>query len=138
MAAIYQWFVDNDVIVTTTLYPAETQDGVTFSISLASGALQPIDSGAYDISNTFKAVNRYVILITGEPDPEQLDISHELVNVTLYQILIAGEPDPENMGISQSFLDINRYDILITAYHPENGINFTTTLDSTACYLNPI
>lgn len=42
MAAIYMWPTDNQIILTTTLYPVDVQDGLTFSARVSGGAMAEI------------------------------------------------------------------------------------------------
>lgn len=42
MAAIYMWPVEDQIILTTTLYPVEVVEGLQFGISLDSGRMEPI------------------------------------------------------------------------------------------------
>jgi hypothetical protein len=53
MAAIYMWPIDNQVILTTTLYPVEVVDSLQLSASISTGwmALIPIDYLEHTIGN---------------------------------------------------------------------------------------
>ena len=42
MAAIYSWFPEAQQLLTTTLYPIDTTETMSISISLTSGTMEPI------------------------------------------------------------------------------------------------
>ena len=138
MAAIYQWFVDTDVIVTTTLYPVEAQDALVFDIDLSGSSMTEMNRDKLDIGQTFLTITRTDVLITGTADPDSLDMGQTFLTITRTDVLIDATADPDSLDIGQTFLDISRSDILIRAQHPENGVYMTIGLDEAGTSLDPV
>lgn len=51
MAAIYMWPVDNQILLTTTLYPVDVTDAIAMSITFTDGTMLPIPSA--EITGSF-------------------------------------------------------------------------------------
>jgi hypothetical protein len=61
MAAIYMWPLDESVVVTTTLYPIEANDGLSMNVAIWGGAMDPIPN-SYGTQVTDILVASYIQL----------------------------------------------------------------------------
>jgi hypothetical protein len=109
MAAIYQWFVGDIEVLTTTLYPIEVQEGLNFTIDLDYGNMRNVDNDDYIFAGGgFEDAYSTPILLTG-PEPN------------------------DDYIMSYGFDDAYPEDKLVIAYTPDQGLIFTVDLDSANC-----
>ena len=130
MAAIYMWIEDQEVIVTTTLYPIEVIDGVDFAISLVSGLTQEVIEDAYDFSVTVLDVGLIEVLISEGPFDDAYDFSVTVLDVGLEQVLISEGPFDDAYDFTVTVLDVGLELKLVTGLMPDEGIDFAISLVS--------
>jgi len=139
MAAIYMWYVEDGVFYTTTPFPVDIQDGVTFNMSLGGAAMRPIPLGAVDLSFELVQAPIVQILITAGPYDDAVDLSWRLQQAPLVQILLTTGPYDEAVDITWELLQAPLISKLVTAYTPEDeGLEFSIQLKTSDCVMTPI
>jgi hypothetical protein len=136
MAAIYMWYVLDDVIVTTTLYPVESSDGVEFSVSLALGILRQIHNTNMSVQVLPLDGTLTTILLDTEANPTEFAVSTLPLDSLLTTILNERDADPTDFGVSTLPLDGVLTTQLVTIQAPPRGAEFSITLGS--CNLTPV
>lgn len=132
MAAIYQWYEDLGVILTTTLYPIEVVDAVQFDgASLTSGYLWNMPTDAIDHGTPqLVAAQLDHIRIEFTADPEAIDRSWSLVGAQLDHIRIEFSTDPESIDIGWALVNAGLDSKKVVAYHPDEAVDFDAVLIS--------
>lgn len=136
MAAIYQWIVDDGVVVTTTLYPVESSDGVEFSVDLGLSILREIHNS--DMSVTVNAIGGTLdtVLLSVNVGPTDMSITTVPLDGELTTILNSRDAGPTEMSVSTMPLDGILDTQLVTIQAPPRGAEFSITLGT--CTLDPV
>lgn len=92
MAAIYQWYEDLGVIFTTTIYPIESQDAITFSVSFQGGYLNVPEEDFWQWSQSMVTGDLLQVYL---PIPEQSDEWKWVESITTADLIQAYLPLPE-------------------------------------------
>ena len=133
MAAIYMWIEDQEVIVTTTLYPIEVIDGVDFGISMVSGSMAPVPNESLDVTApSVLSVYMEVVLNELPIADEALDVSAvDIVDVYMEMVLFALPVQDEALDVTAvAVLDVTMESLLVTGLMPDEGIDFAISLVS--------
>jgi hypothetical protein len=133
MAAIYQWFIGEVQVWTTTLYPVEAVEGIKFSIDVKDGLMWTPPEESWEFSYGFEDAFHTPILLTGETPEEDWEFSYGFDGVSFQAILLVGETPEEDWEFSYGFEDAEIINKLITTYMPDQGIIFSIDVDSTNC-----
>jgi hypothetical protein len=128
MAAIYMWFEDEEVIVTTTPYPIEIIEGMHMGAELLSIRMDPIPEDAYAITMLALSGDVKDILITApiEDDAYQIDVTALTGDVK--DILIIAPPEDDAYETDMLALTGEVRDAIVAAWMPDEGLHFGCTL----------
>ena len=132
MAAIYQWYEDLGIILTTTLYPIEVVDAVQFNgANVTSGYLWNMPTAAIDhpLAQLIDAQLDH-IRIEFTADPESIDLSWALTAAQLDHIRIEFTTDPESIDLGWALVDAALDSKKVLAYHPDEAVDFDAILIS--------
>lgn len=131
MAAIYMW-IDQEVIVTTTLYPIEVIDGIDLSISMVSGNMAPVPNESLDVgAPALVSVYMEVVLNELPIEDEALDITVAVPVVYMEMVLYALPVEDEALDVLvPAVIDVTLESLLVTGLMPDEGIDFAISLVS--------
>lgn len=123
MAAIYQWFEDVEVILTTTLYPIETQENldISFDMDWAIEWEVPVDQG--EAGAFFVGGSRQDELIELPLETDQGEVGAFFTGGIREDILIELPPETDAGEVGAFFTGGDRFDILIEIYTPTQNLN---------------
>jgi hypothetical protein len=133
MAAIYQWFVADVQVWTTTLYPVEAVEGLKFSIDVKGGLMWTPPEEDYAFSYGFDGAAHQQILLTGPIEEDDYGFACGFVSAGHTAILLVGPTEEDDYAFSYGFSDAEIINKLITTYMPEQGLIFTIDVDSANC-----
>jgi hypothetical protein len=130
MAAIYQWFIEGEVLLTTTLYPYEDEIEVFPELEVESVLLYewPKDTLTFSGAQLVSAEIVPTLIETTGQDAVELN-SYDLVNGEVLDILQDLDPGQDTLTVSAGFVDAELIDILIRAKSPEETINTTIAVE---------
>jgi hypothetical protein len=124
---------------TTTLYPAEATDAISFSADLGSANLRNIPSDeAATTDFSIVSVFRNTILLSTNEGPDEAEHSFDLVSVDRQTILLSTNEGPDEAEHSWSLISVVREDLLVTAYSPDHGLIMSVDLDAANCSLDSV
>ena len=127
MAAIYQWLEDGVVytVLTTTLYPVEASDGVSFGVTLGAGILRQIPYTTYSITTTPLDSEMTTILVDLTVPDTEYSITTTPLNSEMITILNDRTPNPTEYSITTTPLDGVMDTQLVTVQAPPRGAEFS-------------
>lgn len=140
MAAIYQWFegVIAYQTLTTTLYPIEASEGITFDVDVNTASMQTINFDEVEHSFDLVSVDRQTILLSTSEGPDEVEHSFDVFSVVRQTILINTTEGPDEVEHSFDLVSVTRQDLLVTCYSPDHGLLMDIDLDSANCSLDPV
>jgi len=138
MAAIYMWFENEEMILTTTLYPVELIDSLSLSCRLTYGELKPIPVETYEMSGTLLSITLPQILFSYGPDDEQYQMSGTLLGITLPVILIIHPEDEEEYTMSGTLMSITLPLKLVTVYAPVEKLQLNCDINPAYCSMTGV
>jgi hypothetical protein len=132
MTAIYQWFVEEDIttVVTTTLYPAQTEDAVELGISLVYGYMMLIPDEQHNIAVESTSGSITTVLLTTDIEDEEHNIGVESTFGSITEVLITIGPEEEqhNVAVESTFGSITSK--LVYAELPDEAMDIGISLIS--------
>lgn len=139
MAAIYQWFYNEGVLVlTTTLYPIEYKDELQISCDIVTGEMQEIQSDAHTQSGDLLSIELYPILINYGPDNEDHKQSGDLTSIAVNQILLIYDPDNEDHRQSGDLTSITLNLKVVTIDTPDEKLQLDCDITPSDCSMSNI
>lgn len=138
MAAIYMWFDDEQMVLTTTLYPIEAVDAQTMSADVSLGLLYNIDEDDIKNSGEFLGGLMPVILITYGPDEEDIKNAGDLTSITMPVILISYGPDEEDIKNAGDLMGISMPLKLVDVFAPDQMMRNVCDVNPSACSMTTI
>jgi hypothetical protein len=138
MAAIYQWFPGQAVLLTTTLYPVEVIDELRLGISVAGGSLSlvPIDDLQY--GQTLTSVDLNQILLDYGPDEDDLQYGQTLTSVDLLEILLDYGPDTDDLQYGQTLVSVELANKLVIGDTPDEKLQLSCGVYPSGCSMTPV
>jgi hypothetical protein len=132
MTAIYQWFVEEDIttVVTTTLYPAESEDAVELGISLVYGYMVLIPVEDYEFTIETLDGNITPILLTVPTEEEEYEFTLETLNGSITAILLTIPTPEEEYEFTIETLDGSITSKLVSAVMSDQAMNIGVSLVS--------
>jgi hypothetical protein len=130
MAAIYQWFVEDLQILTTTLYPIEVFEKLQFGISLVSGNMTavPLEDFIFDILPL--GGNIESVLYTTPLHDEAFEFDILPISGTIQKILYQTPMHDEAFEFDILAVQGNIREALVPALMPDEGMRFGCSLIS--------
>ena len=128
MAAIYMWFEDEEVIVTTTPYPIEIVEGMHLGYSLLDIRMDPVPEDAYimDVTARDGSVVDILLIAPVEDDAYIMDVT--ALDGTVADILIIAPVEDDAYIMDVTALDGTIRDAIVDSWMPDEGIHFGCTL----------
>jgi len=139
MAAIYQWFPPEGlVIATSTLYPVEVDDAVTFSCNITYGEMRIIPEVEYDQSGDLLGIDVTQLLYSWGPDDLEYDQAGDLIGITVTQILYTWGPDDLEYDQAGDLLGITVTSKLVTIDTPDEKLQLSCDINPSKCSMTPV
>ena len=138
MAAIYQWFVGDVQILTTTIYPIEAEESLQTSVSFDAGYAGPIQFEKMDYGMTLLSMDVFPILIELPEEEDKMDYGMTLLSMDVFEVLINIPAQEDKMDYGMTLLDMDVIPRLITIYSPDEELKSTIYLDSANCSMTPV
>jgi hypothetical protein len=110
MAAIYMWPLDNQIVLTTTLYPVDVTDSLKFSASFSSGRMLPIPvdhiNVAHDVIEATYEQKRW--WWEDGPYLDDFNVAHDVIEATFIQKRWWWEDGPylDQLNVSHDVIEI--------------------------------
>lgn len=103
MAAIYQWFVNKAVVVTTTPYPIEVIESVEFDADVGAFNMRDIYGDDLESGWSFTTGELRVLLKSYGPDSDDVDSSWSFTTGEMRVLLREYGPDSDDVDVAWSF-----------------------------------
>jgi len=129
MAAIYMWFEDEEVIVTTPPYPIEIVEGLHFSgAELRNIRMDPVPEDAYQ--TTMLALSGEVkdILLVAPVEDDAYQTTFTALSGEVKDILIIAPAEDDAYQTTFTALTGEVRDAIVEAWMPDEGLHFGCTL----------
>lgn len=128
MAAIYMWFEDEEVIVTTTPYPIEIVEGINIGATMLSIRMDPIPVDAYQ--TTFLALSGEVkdVLLTAPIEDDAYLTTFTALSGDVKDILIIAPTEDDAYSTTFTALTGTVRDAIVETWMPDEGLHFGCTL----------
>ena len=136
MAAIYQWFEENQTLLTTTLYPVETVEALQISGEVSGGALIAIPvediEGSADIVNMTYIQQRW--FYEDGPYDDGIQGDADIVNMTYVQQrwFITDGPYDESIEGSADVVNITNVNKRVEADTPDESLQIGFEIANTS------
>lgn len=138
MAAIYQWFNSAEITFTTTLYPIEAQDGLSFDFDVDLASFSDTVGDEINYGMAFIDATMEQVLLTTGPHDDEINYGFALVDVTMEQLLIETGPHDDQINYGMAFVTAQMEAVLIRGWMPTEGLNFAFDLDTANCSLTSV
>lgn len=140
MAAIYQWFIGDITyeLYTTTLYPLEATEGLTFTIDIDLGEMHEISSDSMDQTMSLVSMVKVDGLLLAPEQDDELDQVMTVVSIDKYIGLLLAPEQNDQLDQVMTLLSMTLDQKLITAYSPDEGIELDIDLDSSNCSMDAV
>lgn len=130
MAAIYQWFIGKEVVLTTTLYPLEAGDAIDLTITLDGVYMSDVPDDYGALSFDFDGGFLEAVLFDWGPVDDYCALSFEFDGGLLEQILTDWGPPDDYGEFSVDFDGGLLEKLLVEIYAPDEGLDFSMDLFS--------
>lgn len=139
MAAIYQWFVQNVQVLTTTLYPIEVLDAIQMSCQLGPGpALRSVPTDDFDTSTSFISMGIKQLLKTTGPYDNEYDSTTSFVSMEIRQLLKITGPYDDIYDSITTMVSVSLSEVLVTIDTPDEALEFAFELETINCSMTPV
>lgn len=138
MAAIYMWFDNEEMVLTTTLYPVEVEDNLQLNVSLSSGSLEPIPLDEVDVSYSIGSISVDEILLTAPPVDDDADVSYALSGIEVKTVLLSASPVDDDADASYNIVNVEVLSKLVIADTPDEELQLACSIDPTGCSMTPV
>lgn len=138
MAAIYQWFIADAQVFTTTLYPIEATEAMELSIDFDVAYLEEVPADQLTHGVTMLEVTIREALLYA---PEQIDeITHgvTLLEVSIRPGLLEAPEQVDYLTHGVTMLEVTIEMVLITVYTPDEAMDIAIALDTGSCSLTAV
>jgi hypothetical protein len=137
MAAIYMWRVDEQTLLTTTLYPVEALDGVMMSTSFANGSMTtiPFESATIAAGELIGSYTQTRWFYTKDFGLEEATIAAgELIGTyTQTRWFYTHDTGIDETTIAAGNLTGSYSLTRIFADSPDEGLEFSTAIEPSGC-----
>ena len=126
--AYFQWGaapVFNQLLLTSTLYPIEIDDGIAFSGSLLAGNIREIKFDELAASVSFLTASLQEVVIDDGTTEDELAASVSFLTASLVTIVIDDGTTEDELSASVSLLSASLVPVLVTADTQESGLSFS-------------
>jgi len=131
MAAIYQWFLADEVVYTTTLYPIDVTEAL--QLSVATNPYANLSEFPIDYS-TFKqevvGISLDVLLLSADSSVDYTSFSQEIVSIELVSLLLSTESDIDYTFFSQEIVSVELVEMLVTCDTPDESLQLACSTNS--------
>jgi len=141
MAAIYMWPVDDQILLTTTLYPVDAVEKLEISCAPLSGWLAPIPSESLETAHSvidMSYVQARWYLEDG-PYEDELETAHTVLDMTYVQTrwYLEDGPYDDELESAHTVLDMTYVRKKVEADSPDEGLQLAITIETT-CTMDAI
>lgn len=139
MAAIYQWFVGDEVVYTTTLYPIDVTDGLQlYAATNPYGNLSifPVDYTTTDAN--ISDVYLDVVLLSGDTGEDYTTTDSSIPNIYIDLLLQSGDTGEDYSTTDSSMIDIYIDELLVTCDTPDESLQLSCTVNAAGSSLTPV
>lgn len=139
MAAIYQWFVGDEVVYTTTLYPIDVTDGLQlYAATNPYGNLTifPVDNTTTDSSVTDIYIE--VLLLTSNVEDDYTTTDSSVTNIYIDLLLQTGDVGDDSTTTDSSVTQIYIDELLVTCDTPDESLQLSCTVNAAGSSLTPV
>lgn len=130
MAAIYQWFVNKAVTITTTPYPIEIVEGVDLSAQLDQFFARDIQHDRADVNWSFDGGSMRTLLLSYGPDSDDANLNWSFDGGSLRTLLLSYGPDQDDVNTTWSFDGGSMVSKLISTQIYPHGLDMAPQLNS--------
>ena len=138
MAAIYQWFIGQDIVFTTTLYPISATESANITIELEEGYMQPIptDYAEQDYPEVVSG-DMYLLLYDLPEIEDEFEADFpQLIQGHMYSPLSNLETDDEFETDFPALLDGDMIKLLIIVDSPDEKLDLSCAIEpGDGCYM---
>lgn len=138
MAAIYMWFDNEQMVLTTTLYPVEVQDFVRVSADISLGYMTLVPSEYHQHSGDVTGISMPVLLISGTAPDEYHQHSGDVTSIQLPTILISGTAPDEYHQHSGDVTSIELVLKLVIADTPDEEVRVFCDVYPSSCSMTAV
>lgn len=139
MAAIYQWFVGDEVVFTTTLYPIEvTEKLALLAVTNPYGNLSnyPIDYATSTSNMTLIEVVQ--ILLSGDTGEDYATATSNMTLIQIDDLLQTGDTGEDYATSTSNMTLIRIDDLLVTCDTPDESLQLSCTTNAANSHLTPV
>lgn len=131
MAAIYMWPVDEQILLTTTLYPVEAIEGMSLQATPTSSGMYAVlyDKAAATHDTIEGSYTQIRWFYNDGPYLDYLESTHQTIEGTYVQIRWFYEdgPYPDQLSATHETVDATHGLKLVTADSPDEKVQLTCT-----------
>jgi hypothetical protein len=138
MAAIYQWFIQDLEVLTTTLYPVEVIDAVQISADIVTGRMQPILQDSADSTGDFLGANIETLLINFDGGDDAADTTGDFLSANIEVLLINFDGGDDAADTTGDFLSANIASKLVTVDTPDEKLQLDCDVNPSGCSLDSV
>lgn len=135
MAAIYQWFVGHEIVVTTTPYPVDVQEAIVFGVTLSAGnmSLLPREylKANPDVISASHYQNRW--FYEDGPYDDSLQANPDVISANHYQGRWFYEDGPydDSLQANPDVVSAQLLNKLVEADTPDEMLQLNCTISAT-------
>ena len=138
MAAIYQWLGRTYQLLTTTLYPIEAVESLSFDGDITYGSMSPVQSEAYATDGDVISATLIQLLLEYGPDTEEYATDGDVISATLIQLLLEYGPDAEAYRTDGDVISATLELKLVEVDTPDEELQFDGDIKPSGCSMTPI
>ena len=134
MAAIYMWPVDDQILLTTTLYPVEVNDSLEINVTLSGGFLELIPGSSLEstqtiLDGTYTQVRWFY---TDGIYDSDLESTQDMEDGTYVQVrwFYRDGPYDDNLESTQVMLDGTYISKLVAADTPDEKLQLALAINN--------
>lgn len=139
MAAIYQWFVGDEVVYTTTLYPIDVTESLQLSaVANPYGNLSnfPVDYATGDVTLSYIELN--FLLLSGDTGEDYATGDVTLTFIEMVSLLQTGDTGEDYATGDVTLTYIEIVDMLVTCDTPDESLQLTCSTNAANSFLTPV
>lgn len=129
MAAIYQWFQEIEVVLTTPPYPVEVDNSLQLSMDLTGFWDWEVVQDLGEQTFSFNGGERLDVLITLPPEYDYSESTFGFIGGERLDVLLALPPEYDYSESTFGFIGGERIDYLIYAYSPPQNLVMSMDID---------
>ena len=139
MAAIYQWFVGDEVVFTTTLYPIDvTEQLQLMATSNPGGYLYNFPVDYSTLAPTMQNIEIDQILLEADVGADYTTITPTMIAITIDDLLQIGDGGEDYSTLTPTMISIEIEDLLVHCDTPDESLQLSCTTNAANSSLTPV